>query len=328
MLRELTKKKETSILIIIVLLSVVISFLSKTFFTLGNFVDIAKGNSVLGVMALGMLPVLISGGIDLSITGNITLNSVVAGLLLMHTGLGLPLIILICILVGGLIGLINGVIITKLSIPPIVATLGMNSIIMGAVLFQTDGNMITGLPQWFKDFGMISLFKIGYFSVPIQFVFYILAIIITWLLLNYTLLGRGFYAVGGNEISAQRVGYNIDAIKIIIYVFSGMLVGLAAVINTSIVQGVNPNTYYGIEMTVISIAVIGGASTLGGIGTVLGTFLGTVLIALLNNGLILARVPTFWQKIVMGLIIITAISIDVINRNKEKAALVKVDVEE
>ncbi len=326
-MEKVLKKKEFAIFGIVILLSVFLSIISDAFFKVDNLIDLLKGNVVLGIMALGMLPVLISGGIDLSISANITLCSVIAGKLLIETNANLFVVIVICTLIGGLIGLINGLLISKINIPPIVATLGTLSIVMGGVLFYTKGNMMTNLPKWFKGFGVysINLFGLG---VPIQIMFLIGAILITWILLNYTLIGRGIYAVGGNESSAERVGYNVDRIKVFIYIYCGLMAGLASVINTSIVQGVNPNTFTGIELVVISIVVIGGASTLGGIGTVLGTFLGILLMGILNNGLVLAKIPTFWQKIVMGSIIIIAVSIDVINRQKEQAKLVHVDVEE
>lgn len=326
-MEKVLKKKEFAIFGIVILLSVFLSITSDAFFKVDNLIDLLKGNVVLGIMALGMLPVLISGGIDLSISANITLCSVIAGKLLIETNANLFVVIVICTLIGGLIGLINGLLISKINIPPIVATLGTLSIVMGGVLFYTKGNMMTNLPKWFKGFGVysINLFGLG---VPIQIMFLIGAILITWILLNYTLIGRGIYAVGGNESSAERVGYNVDRIKVFIYIYCGLMAGLASVINTSIVQGVNPNTFTGIELVVISIVVIGGASTLGGIGTVLGTFLGILLMGILNNGLVLAKIPTFWQKIVMGSIIIIAVSIDVINRQKEQAKLVHVDVEE
>lgn len=326
-MEKVFKKKEFVIFGIIILLSVFLSIISDAFLKGDNLIDLLKGNIVLGIMALGMLPVLISGGIDLSISANITLCSVIAGKLLVETDANLFIIILACVIVGGLIGVINGLLISKINIPPIVATLGTLSIVLGGVLFYTKGNMITNLPKWFREFGV---FKINVFGkgMPIQILFLLITIFITWVLLNYTLIGRGIYAVGGNESSASRIGYNIDRIKVFIYAYSGMMAGLAAVINTSIVQGVNPNTFTGIELVVISTVVIGGASTLGGLGTVLGTVLGILLMGILNNGLVLAKIPTFWQKIVMGSIIIIAVSIDVINRQKEQAKLIRVDVEE
>lgn len=328
MLKKLVKKKEFTILLMIIVLSVIITVLNNTFMTVDNFVDMAKSNAMLGTMALGMLPVLISGGIDLSIPANITMNSVIVGYLLKNTQTNIFIIFLVAIVSGALLGAINGLIITKFKMPPIVTTLGTNSIVMGFVLYITDGNMMTGLPKWFSQWGSKRFLTMGEFGIPVQVLVYIILLVATHSLLKYTLTGRGIYAVGGNEMSAMRVGYNVDRIKIFIYMFSGIMAGIAAVINTSILQSVNPNTYIGVDMTVISIAVIGGASTLGGVGTALGTLLGTILMAVINNGLILVRIPTFWQKIVMGTIIIAAVSFDVINIKKEKAKLVRVDVEE
>ena len=328
MLKNLLKKKEFTILLIIIIFSLIITLLNSNFLRVGNFVDIAKGNAVYGIMAFGMLVVLISGGIDLSIIANITLSSVICGELLTKTNMSLIPIMLICIIVSGLVGLINGILITKANLPPFVATLGVNSIILGLVLYYTRGSMITGLPEWFKNFGVIKLLQIGEFSIPIQIVFYILAAVITYFVLRHTVFGRGIYAVGGNRLNAIRVGYNVDLTTIGIYVFSGFMVGLAAVVNTSVLQGVNPNTYAGVDMTVISIAVIGGASTLGGVGSVLGTILGTLLMGILQNGLIMAKISSFWQEIIMGIVILVAVSADIISRKRESAKLVHVEVDE
>lgn len=328
MLKRMVQKKEFTIFLLIVVLSIIITAINSTFFTLENFIDMAKSNVMLGTMALGMLPVLISGGIDLSIPANITMNSVIVGYLLKNVNLGIIPCIIVAVLCGGLLGFINGVVISKFKLPPFVATLGINGIVMGFVMYFTDGNMITGLPEWFATFGSTRLLEFGPFGLPVQVLMYIVVVVTTYFILKYTLIGRGMYAIGGSEIAANRVGYNVDMIKTFIYIYSGMLAGFAAVINTSIIQSVNPNTYFGVDMTVISIAVIGGASTLGGVGSVLGTVFGTVLMAVINNGLILVRVPTFWQRIVMGFIIILAVSIDVINARKAKSKLVRVDVEE
>ena len=154
------------------------------------------------------------------------------------------------------------------------------------------------------------------------------ACLITSFILKYTLIGRGIYAVGGSESSAIRVGYNVNKIIVFIYVFSGLMTGLAAATHVSIVGQVDPNTYTGYELDVISTVVLGGASTLGGVGTVFGTVLGVVLMAIVKNGLILAKVPTYWQKVAMGLVILIAVSVDIINRKREQAKLVRVDVEE
>lgn len=319
----LLKKKEFGIVAVILVLSVILTALNSVFIRPDNLVDVAKGNAVLGIMALGMLPVLISGGIDLSVSSTIALSSVVIGKFMVGAGGNMFLVVIISLLVGAAVGFINGVIITKMQIPPIVVTLGTMTIVIGGVLYYTKGDWITNLPEWFKNFGIMR--PLG---LPIQVIILAIMGVIAWFMLKYTLTGRGIYAVGGSRSSALRVGYNVDSIQIFIYTFCGAMAGLAGVVHTSIVHQVDPNTFTGMELNIIVAVVIGGASTMGGIGSVLGTFLGVALMAILNNGLVLAKVPTFWQKIVMGLIILFAVSFDVINRKREKSKLVRVDVEE
>lgn len=333
-MKKIFRNKEIGIFLIVILISIVIAIMSSAFLRFDNILDVLKGNVVLGIMALGMLPVLISGGIDLSVSSTIALSAVLVGKILVSTGSSnLIVVLLAAIAIGAFIGIINGVIIAKLKIPPIVTTLGIQSIVLGSVLFCTNGDWITNLPQWFKDFGQYTVGNFpdgngGRVGIPIQIFFLIAAGFITWFILKYTLIGRGIYAIGGSKASAVRVGFNIDRIQIFIYAFCGTMAALAGVLHTSIVQQVDPNTFGGMELSVIVAVVIGGASTMGGTGTVLGTFLGVILMAILENGLVLAKIPTFWQKIVMGLIIVFAVSFDVINRKREQNKLVRVDIEE
>ena len=333
-LKNFVKRKEFGIILIILVLSVILTFISSAFLKVDNVLDFMRSNSVLGIMALGMLPVLISGGIDLSVSATIALCAVVLGkFALQFPGSNPVVVILVSMATGAVVGLLNGLIITRFKIPPIVATLGTMTIINGAVLLSTGGTWITGLPDWWKDFGS---FQIGSFAtssggttgVSSQVILFILGAIVTSLILRYTLIGRGIYAVGGSESSAIRVGYNVNKIIVFIYVFCGMLTGLGAAAHISIVGQVDPNTYTGYELDVISIVVLGGASTMGGVGSVFGTVLGVILMAILKNGLILARIPTYWQKVVMGLVIVIAVSVDVINRKREQAKLVRVDIDE
>ncbi len=333
-IRNFTKRKEFGIILIILVLSIGLTFMSNAFLTIDNILDFLRSNSVIGIMALGMLPVLISGGIDLSVSSTIALSAVVIGnFMLKFPGSNPVLVILVAMLSGAVVGLLNGLIITKFKIPPIVATLGTMTIILGAVLLYTGGMWISGLPAWWSSFGN---FRLGSFAtaaggttgVSTQVILFVIGCVITSFILKYSLVGRGIYAVGGSESSAIRVGYNVNRITVFIYVFCGMMTGLAAAAHISIVGQVDPNTYTGYELDVISTVVLGGASTMGGVGTVFGTVLGVVLMAILKNGLILAKVPTYWQKVVMGLVILFAVSIDVINRKREQAKLVRVDVEE
>ncbi len=330
---RILKKKEFGIFVIIVILLIIITIANNSFLRVDNILDTLRSNAVLGIMALGMLPILISGGIDLSVSATIALCAVVLGKFLVAFPNAHPIVVFIVTIgVGGMVGLINGLIITKFKIPPIVATLGTMTIINGAVLLYTNGIWITDLPVWWKEFGS---FQIGQFSslsgsmvgISSQLLLFIIAAILTAAILKYSLIGRGIYAVGGSESSAVRVGYDVDKILILIYIYSGMMVGMAAIAHIGIVGQVDPNTYIGYELDVISIVVLGGASTMGGVGTVFGTVLGLVLLAILKNGLVLARIPTYWQKVVMGVVILIAISVDVINRKKQQENLIRVDIE-
>lgn len=333
-LKKISKQKEFGILLIIIVLSVILTFLSDAFLRIDNILDFMRSYAVLGIMAFGMLPVLISGGIDLSVSSTIALSAVVIGKFLnIFPNTNPVIVIFVSMFTGGVIGAVNGLIITKFKIPPIVATLGTMTIVLGAVLLYTGGIWITGLPQWWKDFGRWQLgafqnFSGGTTGISVQVIMAFILGLITHIMLKYTLIGRGIYAYGGSESSAIRVGYNIRHILLFIYIFCGMMTGIAASAHISIVGQVDPNTYNGYELDVIAIVVLGGASTMGGYGTVLGTSLGIILMAILKNGLILAKVPTFWQKIVMGVIIVIAVSVDVINRKREQAKLVHVDIEE
>jgi len=320
------------ILLILLLLSLIITIANPTFLTVENFLDILKSNLVLAMMALGMLMVLLTGGIDVSVASIIAAVTVITGQSLIHFSSNIFVTILVACLSGTLMGLVNGLLIAKLKIPPIVATLGTMSVILGLVLYLTNGAWITGIPDSFIEFGRITLFSfelvdgrtIGF---PVQVLFLIPVIFLTWFILKKTVIGRGIYAIGGNLESAERMGFKADRILIFVYSFEGFLIGLAAVVHTSIMRQVDPNAFLGFEMQVIAAVVLGGASVLGGFGSVLGTVIGVSLFCVINNGLILMHIPVFWQKIVVGLIIIGSISIDMIQKQRVEKNKIRVDVE-
>ncbi|MBF1007637.1 MAG: ABC transporter permease [Lachnospiraceae bacterium] len=327
------QKKEFVILAIIVLLSVLITLVNPVFLTFNNIVDFIRSNAVYGIMAFGMLPVLVTGGIDLSVSSTIALCAVVAGKFMQaNPGTNVFVVILLSMLVGALVGAINGFLITKIKIPPIVATIGVQTITLAAVLLYSGGIWISGLPEWFSKFGSFKLGNVqsggnatGIYS---QIWILLLAGIVTWFILRNTLIGRGIYAVGGNLQSALRVGYKPDRILMFVYMFCGAMTGLSAVVHISIVGQVDPNTYLNYEMDVIAIIVLGGASLAGGIGTVFGTTLGIILMAVIKNGLVLVRVSTYYQKVVMGVIIVLTIVVDAINTRIAEKNACKVDVED
>jgi ribose/xylose/arabinose/galactoside ABC-type transport system permease subunit len=330
---KLKQNREFGILGILILVSIIIALNSSAFLTVENLFDMLKGNVVLGIMSLGMLLVLLTGGIDVSVGSMVAAVTVIVGQFLMHVSGNVFLALLVGCAAGTAMGLVNGVLIAKLRIPPIVVTLGTMSIIIGLTLYWTNGTWITGLPKNFIDFGrqtIGSFYQQGdeMIGFPVQILFLVFAAILTWLILKYTLVGRGIYAMGGNRVSAERVGYNLDRITIFLYAYEGFIVGLAGVVHTSIMRQVDPNAFNGFEMQVIAAVVLGGASTLGGYGSVLGTILGVALFTVINNGLILMHIPTFWQKIVVGIVLIASIGFDVVQKRYWDSHTTKVDIEE
>ena len=329
---RLKKLKELPILIILVVIAAVITIANPAFLSLENFLDILKSNLVLTIMSLGMLLVLLTGGIDVSVASVITAVTVITGYSLMHWTSNLFVTILIAVASGTLMGLCNGLLIAKLKIPPIVTTLGTMSIILGLVLYITNGAWMTGIPEAFIAFGRRNLVSFPSdgnknLGIPIQILFLLVAVFLTWFILKKTVIGRGIYAIGGNRESAERMGFKPDRILVFVYAYEGFLIGLAAVVHTSIMRQVDPNAFLGFEMQVIAAVVLGGASVLGGYGTVLGTLIGVSLFCVINNGLILMHIPTFWQKIVVGLIIVGSISIDMIQKRRAEMNKTRVDVE-
>ena len=324
--------KELPILIILVVIAAIISIANPAFLSLENFLDILKSNLVLTIMSLGMLLVLLTGGIDVSVASVITAVTVITGHSLMHWSSNLFVTILVAVVSGTLMGLCNGLLIAKLKIPPIVATLGTMSVILGLVLYITNGTWMTGIPDSFIAFGRKNLITFSLagnknLGIPIQVLFLLAAILLTWFILKRTVIGRGIFAVGGNLESAERMGFKPERILVFVYAYEGFLIGLAAVAHTSIMRQVDPNAFLGFEMQVIAAVVLGGASVLGGYGSVLGTLIGVSLFCVINNGLILMHIPTFWQKVVVGFIIIGSISIDMVQKQRAERTKTRVDVE-
>ncbi|WP_406677174.1 ABC transporter permease [Moorella sp. ACPs] len=331
-MKQRTKSKELWILLMLVFLSVLISIRSNVFLRPDNLLDLLKNNAVLGILALGMTLVIITGGIDVSVGAVVAVLTVLIGKFMVTIGGNLLLTFFVAIAGGIIIGIINGTLIARANIPAIVVTLGSMSIINGLMLYYTNGTWINDIPAWFIDFGKITLFKFtdasgNMVGIPIQIIIFLIMALLTWALLKYTLIGRAVYAVGGNPVSAKRVGINIERTLIFVYAYMGFLAGVAAVVHTSIMRQVDPNAFLGFELQVIAAVVVGGANVMGGSGSVAGTILGVLFMAVLNNGLILTHIPTFWQKIIVGIIIIFAVSFDVMQRKRMEKSLPRVDVE-
>ena len=299
-MKRFFKKKESTVLCILISIIIIITLNNRTFIRPDNIIDMIKGNTVLAIMSMGMLVVIITGGIDVSVGAMIAAVTVITGKFMVNFTGNVFIVFLVGSLSGILFGLINGLLIAKLKIPPIVTTLGTMSIINGVMLYYTNGAWINDIPQSFIDFGKITLFNVpdgqgGTIGIPIQILFLIGAALITWVILKYSIIGRGIYAMGGNPISAERIGYSLDKINIFLYSYVGFMAGIAAVVHTSIMRQVDPNAFTGFELQVVAAVVVGGANILGGAGTVFGTLIGVFLMAAMNNGFCRNH-RLFWDK--------------------------------
>jgi ribose/xylose/arabinose/galactoside ABC-type transport system permease subunit len=300
--RELLRR--FGILIAFVLLMVVLTFLSDSFLTVSNLLNIARQVSINAVIAAGMTFVILTGGIDLSVGSVLAFcGAIIAGLL----STGQPLLIGIGsgLLLGALLGLLNGLVITKGGVQPFIATLGMLTIARGATLVYTDGRPVTGLPDAFVWLGAGEVARI-----PVPVIIMTLVFGYAYVILTQTVLGRYIYAIGGNEEAARLSGVNITFYKTLAYVISGVLSALSGVILTARLNSAQPTAGLGFELDAIAAVVLGGTTLAGGEGSIGGTLLGAFIIGVLNNGLNLLNVSSFYQQVVKGAVILLAVLLD------------------
>ncbi|MFC0272825.1 ABC transporter permease [Metabacillus herbersteinensis] len=326
-MKTFLKSKEMSIAVIVLLLAITLTFVSPVFLTADNLLDVLKANSVIGILAVGMTLVIITGGIDVSVAAVTSAVCVIMGkvmLVMPDNMVSLLLIFLIAPVLGIILGAINGFLVSKIQIPAIVVTLGTMSIINGLVLYITNGQYLnsTSFPKIFIDFANFEIL-----GISIIILLFIAIAIFTWYILKYTVIGREVLAIGGNKDSAVRVGINFDKVQIFVFSYMGFLAGIAAIAQTAYTKAVDPNGLLGLELLVIAAVVLGGANIMGGRGTIHGTFLGVILLGIVQNGLILAHISTFWQKVFTGAIILLAVSYDQIQYKRAKNKLSKIEVE-
>lgn len=297
----------------LVLLLVGFSLASPQFMQLSNIIAILQATSVNGVLAVAVTLVIITGGIDLSVGTMMTFCAVISGVVLTYWGLPLPFGVLAAIGAGALCGLCSGTFVAKAKIPPFIATLGMMLILKGLAL------VISGTrPIYFNDtpgFDLISrgsLIGAIYPPLPIPngvLILFLVALAVAYIL-GRTVLGRYTFALGSNEEAVRLSGVNTDAWKIAIYALSGAIVGIAGLLIASRLNSAQPALGLGYELEAIAAVVIGGTSLSGGRGTVLGTVIGALIMAVLTNGLRILSVAQEWQTVVTGAIIILAVYAD------------------
>jgi ribose transport system permease protein len=291
------------------LLVVAFTILSPYFFSANNLLTVATQTAVIAIIAIGQTYVLITGGIDLSIGSNIALSSMVAGLA-MRAHLPIPLALLAGLMTGVISGTISGVLIALGNIPPFIATLGLMTVVRGLAFTLTQGVPVANLPQGFtKVWGTGSTF-----GIPNPVIIMVVLVVIFGFILAKTKLGRHIYATGSNFEAARLSGVNTKKTLIMVYVFSGLLAAFAGLIMTARIISAQPAAGDGYELDAVASSVIGGTSTMGGEGTVAGTFIGAFVIGILRNGLNLVGVSPFIQKIVIGVVIVASVFLERIRR--------------
>ena len=297
----------------LIVIVIFFSFASPHFFTTSNIVSIFTAATVTGILALGTTFVIITGGIDLSIGTGMILCGVMAGVFLTYWGWPLWAGVAGAIVFGAIIGLINGFNIAVLKIPPFIATLGMMLIAAGLSL------VISGTkPIYFKehpDFqSLMNLSIIPGARFPLGVALFIVMIVLAAIVLSKTIVGRYTFSIGSNEAATALSGVNVTKWKIIIYAMSGLFVGLAGVLSASRLSSAQPTGGMGLELEAIAAVVIGGTSLQGGKGSIIGTVIGALIMAVLTNGLRIISVPQEWQSVAVGLVILIAVYLDMLRR--------------
>jgi len=288
----------------LVVLCCTLTVMTPHFLTVSNFLNIALQTSINAIIAVGMTFVIITAGIDLSVGSILAFSGVVmAGAL--QTELPLPAAIFIGLGVGTICGALNGLLITHGRLPPFIATLGMMSVARGAALVYTEGRPVSGFPDSFRSLATGEIFHI-----PLPVIIMILIYLVAHVILSRTKLGRYAYAIGDNEEAAILSGVNVKFYKTVVYALCGLLSGAAAVILTARLNSAQPIAGMMYELDAIAATVIGGASLMGGEGTIFGTLIGAFIMGVLRNGLNLLGVSSYIQQIVIGAVIILAVLID------------------
>jgi ribose transport system permease protein len=309
------RARETGIFLALVVMCVVLALSTESFLTSQNLLNVGRQVSLLGIMAVGMTFVLISGEVDLSVGSTYALAGLTTGMLIVEQWTLVPAITA-GLAVGVVIGLINGVLSTYGRIPSLIATLGMLSVIRGSALLITDGQPVTVNERQGAVEQVLARFEFmgqGYLfgTVPMQLVFFIVVALIAWLVLSNTNFGFRIFAVGGNAKAARVSGMPVFAVKIWAFVVMGFLAALAGILSMAFLpSGQAGRTGLGLELDVIEATIVGGASLSGGEGTILGTIFGVLIIGVMRNGLVLLGISPFFQELMIGLVIIAAVAID------------------
>ena len=305
--------KESAIIALIFLLTIITQIGNPVFLSGDNVINILRSCSYVLITALGMTFIMIAGGIDLSVGSCVGLGGIMSGFALQA---GIPVLpsIIIGLLAGTIIGVINGYFIVKFGIAPMIMTLGTLYIARGIIFVLTEGVPVYPLPEAFQVYGQGKFLYLP----NITWVAAVLALL-SHFMLNRTTLGRAIYAIGGNVEAARLSGIKVEKVKILIYAVSALFSSCTGIFMASRLASAQAGAGTGFELTVIAAVVIGGTSTFGGIGTIMGTVVGVLFTNMLSNAMTILKISLYWQTLAIGLILVFAVAIDGYKRSKSKA---------
>lgn len=302
---------------------IIFSFLSPNYFALENFLTMASHVAIYGILAIGMLLVIINGGIDLSVGSTLGLSGVVAGFFMQGVTLNMLgvvlyppvwVVVVLCCALGALIGLVNGILIARFRVPAFVATLGVMYVVRGFALLMTNGLTYNNLGGQ-ADLGNTGFDWLGFdrlFNVPVGVLILVVIAVFCSVVLNRSAFGRWLYASGGNARAAELSGVPVKHVQISVYMLSGVCAAIAGLILSSQLTSAGPTAGTSYELTAIAAVVIGGASLMGGTGNIRGTLLGAFVIGFLSDGLVIIGISSYWQTVFTGAVIVLAVLLNAI----------------
>jgi ribose transport system permease protein len=303
--------RRMSVLGILLLICVVFALGSSEFLTASNLLNVALQTSIIAIVAIGMTFVIFTAGIDLSVGSLMALCGAVAAGIAVRQGMDTYLSISIALGVGMFLGAVNGLMVVKGGIPPFVATLSMLAIARGLTLVYTEGRPIAGLDERFIYWGTGQVL-----GIPLPVIIMIIIAVVAHIITRYTPFGLHVYSTGGNEETTRLAGISPDRIKMAVYMISGILAALGGILLTARLWSAQPNAAVGWELDAIAAPVLGGTSLFGGVGSIGGTVIGAFIIGVLSNGLNLMGVPSYYQQVIKGLVLILAVTVDLINKRR------------
>lgn len=323
-LGELIRKRPESItFFLLVAICVIVAVINPDFLQPSTLIDIGRASVVMGLFALGVFIILAAGGIDVSFTAIAASTMYSMTVLVLNHFPGMPIvaILLIATAGGAALGIINGLLVHHLNVPSLIVTIGTQYLFRGFLLSFVSTVWIMSLPPQMGAFGRMPLFQLeaangALITLPVYFLILPVAAVITWWILNRTLMGRAIFAMGGNANIASRLGYNLKTVHIFLFGYAGALAGLAGIIHVCANRQANPFDLVGTEINVIAAVVLGGARITGGTGTVLGTILGVLLVVVINSVLVMVGIPSTWQRLVVGSFILLAAAFFVTRQRK------------